>query len=82
MIREVTSIEHRKKYTMPFTAENFQKLYDMKNGQCSLAIKDETRDRPPYSVESPDHFKKEVLMSYGTGRVLQTTKWIGRIRTS
>ena len=29
----------------------------MKNGQCSLAIKDETRDRPPCSVESPDHFK-------------------------
>jgi hypothetical protein len=57
MIREVTNIEHRRKYKMPFTAENFQKLYDMKNGTCNLALKDETRDRPSYSVESPEHFK-------------------------
>jgi hypothetical protein len=56
MIREVTSIEHRRKYTVPFKAETVQKLYDMKNGSCNLAIKDETRDRPPYSVESLNHF--------------------------
>lgn len=57
MIREVTrSIEHRRKYTVPFKAETVQKLYDMKNGKCSLAIKDESVDRPPYSVESLNHF--------------------------
>jgi hypothetical protein len=56
MIREVTSIEHRRKYTVPFKAETVQKLYDIKNGQCNLAIKDESTDRPPYSVESLNHF--------------------------
>jgi hypothetical protein len=44
MIREVTSIEHRRKYTVPFKAETVQKLYDMKNGSYSLAIKDESVD--------------------------------------
>ena len=56
MIREVTSIEHRRKYTVPFKAETVKNLYDMKNGSCALAIKDESVDRPPYSVESLNHF--------------------------
>jgi hypothetical protein len=58
MIREVTSIEHRIKYTLPFSVENVQKLYDMTNGRCNLVIMDESRgERPPYSVESFEHFR-------------------------
>lgn len=58
MIREIKNIEHRKKYTLPFTAENVQKLYDMRNGRCNLVIIDESRgDKPPVSVESLEHFK-------------------------
>jgi hypothetical protein len=60
MIREVTSIEHRKKYTLPFNAENVQKLYDMRNGNCTLVLKDESKgDKPPYSVESLEQFKNQ-----------------------
>lgn len=57
MIWETLSIQYNYKYTLPYSPENVQKLYDMRNGACSLAIIDETRDRPPYSVESPEHFK-------------------------
>jgi hypothetical protein len=58
MILEITSIEHNIKYTLPFTPENAQKLYDMRNGSCSLVIKDESRgDKPPYEVASFEHFK-------------------------
>ena len=45
------------KYTLPFTAENCDALYAMKNGSCSLVLKDETRDRPPYAIDSFDHLK-------------------------
>ena len=61
MIFETLSIQHNIKYTMPYSPENVQKLYDMRNGACSLAIQDLTRDRPPYSVESPEHFKTRTF---------------------
>jgi hypothetical protein len=32
-------------------------LYAMRNGSCSLVLKDETRDRPPYAIDSFDHLK-------------------------
>jgi hypothetical protein len=58
MIREITSIEHNIKYTLPFTKENIQKLYNLKNGRCSLVLMDESRgNKPPYEVESFEHFK-------------------------
>jgi len=58
MIREIKNIEHRKKCTLPFTAENVQKLHDMRIGRCNLVIIDESRgDKPPISVESFEHFK-------------------------
>jgi hypothetical protein len=58
MIREVTSIEHRLVYTLPFTAANAEKLYDMRNGNCTLILKDESKgDKHSYSVESFEHFK-------------------------
>jgi hypothetical protein len=57
MIREVTSIEHRRKYTLPFTPEILDKLYAMRNGQCSMVLKDDSKDRPPYSMESFEHTK-------------------------
>jgi hypothetical protein len=58
MIREVRTIEHRKKYTEPFNPETIQKLYDTRNGRCTLVIIDESRgEKPPYSVESFEHFK-------------------------
>jgi hypothetical protein len=57
MIREVTSIEHRIKYTLPYSPENVQKLYDMRNGNCTLVLKDESKgDRSPYSIESFEAF--------------------------
>lgn len=66
MIREVTSIEHRIKYTLPFSVENVQKLYDMRNGRCNLVIIDESRgDKPPISVESFEHSRQENLMNSG-----------------
>ena len=57
MIRELDHIEHRPKYTLPFSAENVQKLYDMRNGKCSLVLKDETVDKPPYEIPKLETFK-------------------------
>jgi hypothetical protein len=56
-ILEITSIGHRMKYTLPFTSENCDALYGMRNGSCSLVLKDESKDRPPYSIDSFDHLK-------------------------
>lgn len=57
MILEITSIEYKIKYTLPFSSDNVQKLYDMRNGNCSLVLRDESRDRPPYEIPSLEHFK-------------------------
>jgi hypothetical protein len=45
MIRELSSIEYRIKYTKPFTKENVQKLYDLKNDRCGLVLKEESRGK-------------------------------------
>ena len=57
MIRELDHIEHRPKYTLPFSPDNVQKLYDMRNGKCSLVLKDETVDKPPYNIPKLESFK-------------------------
>jgi hypothetical protein len=61
MILEITSIQHKMKYTLPFTAENVDQLYSMRNGKYNLVLKDETQDKPPYSMESFDHFKSRTF---------------------
>ena len=38
------------KYTLPFTPDNCDALYSKRNGSCNLVLKDESRDRPPYSI--------------------------------
>ncbi|MGI0001771.1 MAG: hypothetical protein ACRD42_01690 [Nitrososphaeraceae archaeon] len=51
-------MEHRQKYTLPFTPENVTKLWDMKNGKCSLTVKDELQgDVSPISVNEIETFK-------------------------
>ena len=58
MILEIMSIGHRMKYTLPFTGENCDSLYAQRNGgKCVLVLKDESGDRPPYSMDSFDHLK-------------------------
>jgi hypothetical protein len=58
MIREVTTIEYRLKYTEPYKAETIQRLYDMRNGNCSLVLKDESRgDKSPISTEPFEDFR-------------------------
>jgi hypothetical protein len=58
MVRVVDRLENRIKYTEPFKADTAQKLYDMKNGKCSLCVINEYgSDHPPVSVPSFEHFK-------------------------
>jgi hypothetical protein len=58
MIREVESISHSTKYLLPFSAEAAEKLWNMRNGNCTLILKDESKgDKYAYSVESFEHFK-------------------------
>ena len=58
MIREVSDIGHKIKYTVPFKPETVQKLFDMRDGDCGLVIMDEsgTGDKPPYSIPSLHQF--------------------------
>jgi hypothetical protein len=56
IISEVIGIQHRIRYTLPFTKENAQKLWDMRNGNCTLVLKDESKDSKPYSVDSFEQF--------------------------
>jgi hypothetical protein len=57
MVLEITSTGHRMTYTLPFTPENCDAFYAMRNGSRSLVLKDESKDRPPYSIDSFDHLK-------------------------
>jgi hypothetical protein len=57
MILEIISITHSMKYTLPFTPENFDTLYAKKNSKCILVLKDESRDKPPYALDSYEHLK-------------------------
>jgi hypothetical protein len=52
-IKELKSILSLK----PFTPENCDALYAMRNGSCNLVLKDEPRDKPPYSLDSYEHLK-------------------------
>ena len=61
MILEITSIEHKMKYTLPFTPENVDALYAKRNGQCTLVLKDESKDGPPYSLDSFDHLRTRTF---------------------
>jgi predicted metal-dependent hydrolase len=58
MIREVFDIEHKIKYTEPLKPETVQKLFDMRDGDCALIIKDETGigEKPPYSIPTLHQF--------------------------
>jgi hypothetical protein len=57
MISVIDRLEKRIKYTEPFTAEKAQKLYDMRNGKCSLCVIDESgSDHPPVNVPSFESF--------------------------
>jgi len=53
----ITSIGHGMKYTLPFTAENCDAVYSMRNGRCALVLKDESKDKPPYAIDSYNHLK-------------------------
>jgi hypothetical protein len=58
MVRVIDRLEQRIKYTEPFTPDTAQKLYDMKNGKCSLCIIDESgAAHYPVNVPSFEHFK-------------------------
>jgi hypothetical protein len=74
MIKEVTSIEHRTKYLLPFTASNAEKLWDMRNGNCTLILKDESKgDKYAYSTDSFEHFKSREF--YELWDILSTPKY-------
>jgi hypothetical protein len=58
MVSVIDRLENRIKYTEPFKADTAQKLYDMRNGKCSLCVIDESGgDHPPVTVPSFEHFK-------------------------
>jgi hypothetical protein len=58
MIREVSDIGHKIKYTEPFKPETVQKLFDKRDGDCGLVIIDEsgTGHKPPYSIPTLHQF--------------------------
>ena len=62
MISVVDRLERRIKYTTPFSAKEAQRLYDMRNGKCSLCVIDQTGgDYPPVSVPSFDSFRDSAF---------------------
>jgi hypothetical protein len=61
MVLEITSIRHTMKYTLPFTPENCDELYSKRNGKCLLVLKDESKDIPPYAMDSFDHLKTRTF---------------------
>ena len=75
MIREVTGVTSRIKYTLPFTKENAEKLWNMRNGNCSLVIKDESGggDKSPRSVESFEQFASTLFSELWD--LMTTPKW-------
>lgn len=57
MISVVDRLEKRIKYTVPFSAKEAQRLYDMRNGKCSLCVVDQSgTDYPPVNVPSFESF--------------------------
>jgi hypothetical protein len=62
MISVVDRLEKRIKYTLPFSAKDAQRLYDMRNGKCSLCVIDQTGpDYPPVSVPTFDSFRDSAF---------------------
>ena len=57
MIRVVDRVETRKKYTEPFKPETAQRLWDMKNGKCNLALIDESTEHPGFGRLPFESFK-------------------------
>jgi hypothetical protein len=58
ILRRFERIEHRITYTEPYKPETIQKLYDTRNGTCSLVLKDESKgDKPPINIESFEDFR-------------------------
>ena len=71
MIREVTDIGHKIKYTEPFKPETVEKLFDTRDGDCGLVIIDESGvgDKPPYSIPTLHQFMNtpfEELISWAS----------------
>jgi hypothetical protein len=60
----------------PFTPENCDALYAMRNGSCNLVLKDEPRDKPPYSLDRMNISRLGSLMSCGICLVFQSIRWI------
>jgi|GEM_PF-697304 hypothetical protein len=57
LVQTIDRVEKEIKYTLPFSPDEAQRLYDMKNGQrCNLVIVDSS-DHPPVTVPSFEHFK-------------------------
>jgi hypothetical protein len=53
MISVIDRLEMRIKYTEPFKPETIQRLYDMRNGNCSLVMIDESGPaHPPVGIPS------------------------------
>lgn len=64
MIRVIDRLEPRIKYTLPFSEKEAQRLYDMRNGKCSLCLIDETgTDWPPINIPSFETFKNSDFQS-------------------
>jgi hypothetical protein len=58
ILRQFERIEHRITYTEPYKPETIQRLYDMREGSCTLILKDESRgDKSPISIESFEDFR-------------------------
>jgi hypothetical protein len=61
MLRQFERVEHRPKYTLPFKAEEVDKLYSMRNGKCNLVIYDELKgNMAPVSVDDIENFKQDI----------------------
>jgi hypothetical protein len=61
----IDTLRSRIKYTEPFKPETAQKLYDMRNGKCSLCIIDESgTDHPPINVPSFEAFKNSSFQEF------------------
>jgi hypothetical protein len=58
MLRQFERIEHRLVHTLEFSSDAVQKLYDMRNGNVSLVLKDESKgDKHPINIESFEDFR-------------------------
>ena len=58
MVSTIDRLERRIKHTEPFKPETVQKLYDMRNGNCSLVVIDEFGAAHLHvSVPSFEHFR-------------------------